>query len=76
MVIFDTSLGYYTWLSSNLGLDIDWEYPKDDAEARDLVKLLEETRKVISHLFARDSLLISLRHLIPACLKKSEIKCS
>ena len=31
---------------ASLGLDVDWEYPRDDVEAQNLVDLLEETRAV------------------------------
>lgn len=31
---------------ASLGLDVDWEYPKDGPEAQNLVELLRETRAV------------------------------
>lgn len=39
----------YNFVLSVLGLDIDWEYPKDGAEAQSLVDLLEECRHVSLH---------------------------
>ncbi len=35
---------------SNIGLDVDWEYPKDDCEAQNYVHLLKDTRKVSGNL--------------------------
>ncbi|EEH04180.1 chitinase [Histoplasma capsulatum G186AR] len=36
------------------GLDVDWEYPKDDEEAKNLVELLKTTREVLDRAGGKD----------------------
>lgn len=35
-----------SYTEADIGLDVDWEYPKDETEAQNLVDLLKETRAV------------------------------
>lgn len=35
-----------SYTEADIGLDVDWEYPKDESEAQNLVDLLKETRAV------------------------------